>query len=91
VIFEWDRSKAAANWRKHGVSFQEAATIFGDALALTYDDPDHSFAEQRFITIGVSRAKRILIVAHMDRGEKTRIISARETSARERSHYEEKG
>ena len=90
MIFEWDRNKAAANRRKHGVSFEEAATVFGDPLAITFDDADHSLTERRFITIGVSRAGRGLIVAHLDRGEKIRIISSRKATAREWSHYEEK-
>jgi uncharacterized protein len=89
VNFEWDPHKAAQNLRKHGVSFQEAATVFGDPLALTYDDPDHSFSEQRFITVGTSSAGRVLIVAHADRGENIRIVSSRKTTRRERRHYEE--
>ena len=89
MTFEWDRRKAARNRRKHGVSFQEAATIFADPLARTYDDPDHSTWEQRFITVGISDAGRVLIVAHADRNETIRIISARKTTARERRHYEE--
>ena len=90
VNFEWDPGKARQNRRKHRVSFQEAATVFGDPLALTYPDPDHSTSEQRFITVGVSSADRLLIVAHVDRGEDIRIISARQTTQRERKHYEEK-
>ena len=89
VIFEWDPVKAKHNRRKHRVSFQEAATAFGDPLALTYADPDRSESEQRFITIGRSRVGRLLIVAHADREEKVRIISARKTTPRERKHYEE--
>ena len=87
--FEWDPRKAAQNLRKHGVSFQEAATVFGDPLALTFDDPDHSITEQRYITVGMSSEGRVLIVAHADRGENIRIVSARKTSRRERRHYEE--
>ena len=87
--FEWDPSKARQNLRKHQVSFEEAATVFGDPLAITYPDPDHSTSEQRFITIGLSSANRALIVAHADRGEKIRIITARRTTQRERRHYEE--
>jgi len=89
VTFEWDPSKAAQNRRKHGVSFHEAATVFGDPLTLTYQDPDHSVHEQRFITVGMSSAGRLLIVAHADSSERIRIISARKTTRRERSHYEE--
>ena len=88
--FEWDPNKAARNRRKHEVPFQEAATVFGDRLAVTYHDPDHSALEQRFITVGMSSAGRVLIVAHADRGENVRISSARRTTQRERKHYEEK-
>lgn len=88
--FEWDLRKAAQNLRKHGVSFHEAATVFGDPLSMTYQDPDHSTIEQRFITIGTSGAGRLLIVAHADRGENARIISARKVTRREREQYEEK-
>ena len=87
--FEWDAAKAERNRRKHGVSFPEAATVFGDPLALTYLDPDHSTTEQRFITVGLARSGRVLVVAHTDRGEKLRIISARQTTRHERQYYEE--
>jgi uncharacterized DUF497 family protein len=90
VDFEWDPVKARQNCRKHRVFFQEAATVFGDPLAVTYPDPDHSLSEQRFITVGMSSAGRILIVAHADRDESIRIISARKTTHGEREHYEEK-
>jgi uncharacterized protein len=89
VNFEWDPVKARKNRRKHRVSFQEAATVFGDPLAVTYSDPDHSAAEQRFITLGMSSARRILIVAHADRNEGIRIISACKTTNGEQKHYEE--
>ena len=87
--FEWDTGKARQNRRKHRVSFQEAATVFGDPLAVTYPDPDHSISEQRFVTVGMSSAGRVLIVAHVDRDENVRIISSRKTTQRERKHYEE--
>jgi uncharacterized DUF497 family protein len=90
VNFEWDPRKAAQNRRKHKVSFPEAATVFGDPLAVTYHDPDHSVGEQRFITVGMSKVGRLLIVAHADQGENIRIISARKTTLRERRDYEEK-
>ncbi len=90
VNFEWDPGKARQNRRKHRVSFQEAATVFGDPLAVTYPDPDHSLSEQRFITVGMSNGGRVLIVAHVDRDENIRIISARKTTQRERKQYEEK-
>jgi uncharacterized DUF497 family protein len=89
VNFEWDPSKAAQNRRKHGVSFREAATVFGHPLALTYQDPDHSSEEQRFITVGMSSFGRLLIVAHADRGESIRIINAQKTTVRERTDYEQ--
>jgi uncharacterized protein len=89
VNFEWDPAKARQNRRKHRVSFQEAATVFGDPLAITYPDPDHSIAEQRFITVGMSGSGRVLIVAHADRQETIRMISARKTTQRERKQYEE--
>jgi uncharacterized protein len=89
VNFEWDPSKAAQNRRKHRVSFHEAATVFADPLALTYQDPDHSIEEQRFITVGMSRVGRLVIVAHADGGESIRIVSARKTTVRERTDYEQ--
>ena len=87
--FEWDKDKAASNLKKHGVSFKEAATVFGDPLSDTFDDPDHSADENRFITIGMSGRGRILVVAHMERDYNIRIISAREATNKERKYYEE--
>jgi uncharacterized DUF497 family protein len=87
--FAWSRTKAAGNERKHGVSFREAITVFGDALSLTAYDPDHSDSEDRFITMGTSAAGRLLVVVHADRDERTRIISAREATRRERKDYED--
>jgi uncharacterized protein len=89
VIFEWDPAKASRNRRKHRISFYEAATVFGDPLAITYADPDHSDWEQRFITVGMSHSQRILVVAHTDRNDIVRIISARAADLAERKHYEE--
>ncbi|HEU0144070.1 MAG TPA: BrnT family toxin [Nitrososphaera sp.] len=86
--FEWDESKAAANLAKHGVSFEEAATVFGDPLSDTFDDPDHSIEERRFVIIGTSEKGRMLIVAHTDDGEVVRFISAREPTRVEREFYE---
>ena len=86
--FEWDPRKADSNLNKHGVSFQEAASVFGDVLSITYHDPDHSAREQRFITVGMSRAGRVLMVAHTDRKDNVRIISARKTTRQERRYYE---
>jgi len=87
--FEWDPRKAEINLRKHGVSFLEAGTIFGDDLAITVPDPDHSDDEERFITIGSSNRRRLLMVSHADRGDRIRIISARELTRAERKVYEE--
>ena len=66
--FEWDETKAASNLSKHGVSFAEAATVFGDPLAYTFDDPDHSIGEQRMLTIGMSQVLRVLLVVHVEKG-----------------------
>jgi uncharacterized DUF497 family protein len=87
--FEWDPHKAETNLRKHQVSFSEAATVFGDELAITVPDPDHSETEERFITIGWSHRRRLLMVAHTDRDDRVRIISARELTKIERQAYEE--
>lgn len=87
--FEWDARKAALNLRKHGISFEEAATVFGDALAYTFVDPDHSLGEHRFLTIGVSAHDRTLLVVHAERGQDIRIISARRATRREQSIYEQ--
>lgn len=89
VNFEWDPVKARQNRRKHRISFHEAATVFGDPLAITYPDPDHPVEEQRFITVGMSSAGRVLMVAHADRDDSIRVISARKAARRERKHYEE--
>jgi uncharacterized DUF497 family protein len=87
--FEWDAAKARANLRKHGVSFEEAATVCYDELAVTGADPDHSVGEARFVTFGVSSEQRLLVVAHADRGETVRIISARKATPPERRIYED--
>lgn len=87
--FEWDENKAEINLKKHGVSFHEAATVFGDALAITFDDPEHSIGEYRYITFGLSRFNRLLVVSHTEREDKMRIISARRMTKRERKIYEE--
>ena len=87
--FRWDPRKAAANVRKHGVMFEEAATVFGDRLSVTIADPDHSADEQRFLLLGLSNRRRLLVVAHSERGESIRIISARRVTRRERRTYEE--
>lgn len=87
--FEWDPRKDRANRRKHGVGFREASTVFGDPSALTFLDIEHSYSEQRFLTIGVSASGRLLVIVHSERGEAVRIISARPSTPRERRFYEE--
>lgn len=87
--FEWDSGKAAGNLRKHGVSFEEAASVFNDVQATAYEDPDHSTGEKRCLTIGASAQGRLLIVAYEDRGERVRVINARKLTRRERGLYEE--
>jgi uncharacterized DUF497 family protein len=89
MLFDWDENKAENNIKKHGVSFQEAATVFGDPLAWTYPDPDHSDGERRWVTLGHSEQERLLVVAHVGIDEIVRIISAREATRRERHFYEE--
>lgn len=88
VRFEWDPGKEARNLRKHGVSFVEASTVFGDALAATIPDSKHSELELRFITMGMSSGNRLLVVSHTDLDESVRIISARTATTQERRRYE---
>jgi uncharacterized DUF497 family protein len=87
--FEWNVGKAENNLVKHGVSFDEATTVFGDPIAKTYDDPDHGMTEQRFLTFGMSILQRFLVVSHTDRSGALRIISARPMTRRERQIYED--
>jgi len=87
--FVWDRDKAAANLRKHGVDVEEAATAFGDPLSLTIRDPDHSVGEERWLLVGESGAGRLLVVAYTERGDEIRLITARSATRRERQTYEE--
>jgi uncharacterized DUF497 family protein len=89
VDFEWDPDKAARNFARHGVSFSEAATAFGDPHGFTFFDPDHSDAEDRFLMFAQSAQRRVLVVSHTDRGDRTRIISARVATRTERTIYEE--
>ena len=86
---EWDAKKAEANRRKHGVSFEEAASVFHDLKAITFDDPDHSDEEPRDVTIGISMKGRVLFLSHCERGVRIRIISARRATPRERKQYAE--
>ena len=87
-VFEWDSRKAAANLRKHHVSLQEAATMFGDPLSITVSDPAHSKSEARFLDLGLSERGRLLVVSYIERAGKIRIISARRASRSEQSQYE---
>lgn len=86
--FEWNNRKATANLKKHGVSFLEAASVFGDPLALTFDDPDHSIGEHRLLTFGTTRTGKMVIVSHTERNGLMRIISARLMQKYERDIYE---
>jgi len=88
VEFEWDKRKAASNLKKHSVSFREAASVFGDPLAITFDDPDHSIGEYRLLTFGATRTGKLVIVSHTERNGLTRIISARLMQKHERDIYE---
>lgn len=87
---EWDPKKAKSNSRKHGVSFEEAATALSDPMAATGVDPDHSITEDRYVTFGISEKNRLLIVSHTEEKETIRLISARKASKGERELYEEK-
>ena len=87
--FQWDPKKAASNLNKHGVSFEEATTVFGDRLAGTVSDPVHSSRESRFVTIGQSVNSRLIVVVHADREDDIRIISARMATTREKKKYAE--
>jgi uncharacterized DUF497 family protein len=87
--FHWDAAKSRVNADKHGVSFEEASSVFGDPLALTFDDPAHSTLERRYLTFGVSSAGRSLLVVHTSRGDTIRIISSRPMTPSERRAYEQ--
>lgn len=87
--FEWDAEKARQNVDKHGISFEEAVTAFGDPLSLTVSDPDHSDSEERQLLLGMSRRSRLVVVAFTERGDRLRIITARLASRREKRKYEE--
>lgn len=86
--FEWDNQKSISNEKKHGVSFQEAITVFGDSLAISFNDPDHSLTESRFLMFGLSKLSRLLTVSFTERNNVVRIISAREITKSERRIYE---
>ncbi len=89
-IFEWDSKKAESNARKHGVTFDEASTVFGDPLGLLMPDPDHSLDEERYLVLGMSNQRRLLVVAFAERPPRTRLISARRARPREWRRYEKK-
>ena len=88
LLFEWDDKKECLNVKKHGVSFAEAATVFGDQFSVTIYDPLHSQEEERFVILGMSRKNRILVVVHTERNGRIRIISARKATKTERKQYE---
>lgn len=87
--FEWDREKEKGNYKKHAAYFHEASTVFYDPLSATFNDPDHSIGENRFITVGFSTTGRLLVVSHTERGKNIRIISARKATAKERKKHED--
>ena len=89
IEFEWNRAKATVNLRKHGVSFEEARTVFYDEFAVQFFDDDHSTGEDRFLLLGMSSEANLLLVCHCERagGDTIRIISARRATKRESRHY----
>jgi hypothetical protein len=89
LAFEWDWKKETANRRKHNVGFAEASTVFADPLSITIADPDHAAGEERFVIIGMSSVRKLLVVVHTMRGARIRIISARIATQHERRNYEE--
>ncbi len=89
IEFEWDEKKAASNLSKHGVSFDEAKTVFKDPIYVDFFDPDHSYYEKRYIIIGLSSMNRLLLVSYIENGDTIRIISARKATRKERIDYEE--
>jgi hypothetical protein len=89
LTFEWDANKARTNLAKHGISFEEASTVFGDPHSLTIPDPAHSAVENRFVIIGASHRGKLIVVVHTERSDNIRIISARVASRPERQNYEE--
>jgi len=88
LIFEWDKKKADQNIRKHGISLEEAATVFGDPFSITIYDPLHSQDEDSSVILGTSNKNRVLVVIHTDRQDRIRIISARKATKKERKQYE---
>ena len=90
LLFEWDPRKARINLMRHGISFDEARTVFKDAMSITVSDPLHSEDEERFILLGYSKTNKLLVVVHTERGDRIRIISSRLATKKERELYEEK-
>ncbi|HEY89567.1 MAG TPA: BrnT family toxin [Thermoflexia bacterium] len=90
LTFEWDEEKAQANLRKHKISFEEAKTVFSDPFLMTFPDPEHSHREQRYLNIGYSLKRRILIMVHTEREVNVRIISCRKATRSERRNYEKR-
>jgi uncharacterized DUF497 family protein len=88
--FEWNEKKAEDNFRKHGVSFDEAKTVFNDPFSITIYDPDHSSDEQRYVDIGLSSKGRLIVVSYSERDKRIRIISSREATRKEQREYENK-
>lgn len=86
--FEWNVQKAKSNEKKHDVSFEEASTVFGDVLSVTFPDPEHSIQEDRYLMIGLSEKYKVLVVSHTYRNESIRIISARQATLKEKKFYE---
>jgi uncharacterized protein len=89
ITFEWDAEKAASNEEKHGLTFEEVSTAFGDPLSITIDDPDHSADEARFLLLGMTHTGRLVVVVHTDCDDAIRLISARLATPRERRSYEQ--
>jgi uncharacterized protein len=87
--FEWDARKAESNARKHGVTFEEASTVFGDPFSLLKPDPDHSNGEERYLLLGMSIRQRLIVVVFAETQTRTRLISARPATRREKRQYEE--
>ena len=88
IEFEWDAAKAKTNLGQHRISFEEATSVFYDALSVTISDPDHSVNERHFLLIGMTTTRRLVVVAHIDRGGRIRIINARRAPRGERAIYE---
>jgi hypothetical protein len=90
-VFEWDPRKVELNVRKHGVTFDEASTVFGDPLAMLMPDPDHSIGEERYLLLGMSNRRTLVVVAFAERPPRTRLISARRATRQEQRRYEQEG